>query len=144
MKKRIRFIVGGLLIVGLLGYLVVSGFNQNTMVYYKTVSEVKAEAEDLYGKGVRLGGIVVEGSLKQTSKTLDYSFTIADEGGEIQVRYHGVLPDIFKEGNEVLVEGKVHLENSESGVPYFEARHVFTKCPSKYEGEVYEDRKVGN
>jgi len=138
MKKRIRFIVGGLLIVGLLGYLVVSGFNQNTMVYYKTVSEVKAEAEDLYGKGVRLGGIVVEGSLKQTSKTLDYSFTIADEGGEIQVRYHGVLPDIFKEGNDVLVEGKAHPEG------YFEANHVFTKCPSKYEGEVYEDRKVGN
>jgi cytochrome c-type biogenesis protein CcmE len=100
MNKRVKFVIGGTIIVALLGYLVVSGINSRTMVYYKTVSEVKANSDDLYEKGIRLSGTVVEGSLKKNSKTLDYSFTLSEEGAEIPVRYHGVLPDIFKEGNE--------------------------------------------
>ena len=137
MKQRIRFFIGGFLIMGLLGYLIVSSINSRTMVYYKTVSEVKAESNDLSGKGVRLSGVVVKGSLQKLPNTLDFAFTIADEGGEIPVRYHGVLPDIFKEGREAVVEGKIKPDHT------FEANHVFTKCPSKYEGELYPEAEVG-
>lgn len=137
MNKRVKFIIGGVLITGLLGYLVVSGFNQKTMVYYKTVREVKTESKDLFEKGVRLSGIVVEGSLRQNTQTLDYTFSLTEGGEEIPVRYHGVLPDIFKEGNEAVVEGKIRSDNT------FDATHVFTKCPSKYEGEDIKNLKVG-
>jgi len=129
MKKRMRFIIGGSIIVVLLGYLVVSGFNQKTMVYYKTVKEVRAEAKDLYGKGVRLSGKVKEGSLQERGEALEYRFALVEGEEEVQVHYHGVLPDIFKEGNEAIVEGRIHPDLT------FEASHVFTKCPSKYEGE---------
>jgi cytochrome c-type biogenesis protein CcmE len=137
MNKRVKFVIGGTIIVALLGYLVVSGINSRTMVYYKTVSEVKANSDDLYEKGIRLSGTVVEGSLKKNSKTLDYSFTLSEEGAEIPVRYHGVLPDIFKEGNEAVVEGKIRQDHT------FEATHVFTKCPSKYEGEELTGEETG-
>ena len=137
MKKRMKFIIGGSIIVVLLGYLIVSGFNQKTMVYYKTVTELKSEAEDLSGKGVRLSGIVLVGSLQQNAQPLDYTFALSEGGDEISVRYHGVLPDIFKEGNEAVVEGKIQPDRT------FEATHVFTKCPSKYEGEDLKDMKVG-
>ena len=127
--KRMKFFLGGLLILGLLTYLVASSFNEKTLVYYKTVGEVRSEVRDLNGKGVRLSGTVVEGSIHRNIQTIDVSFVLAEEGEEIEIRYHGVLPDIFKEGGETVVEGKVHSEG------FFEATHVFTKCPSKYEGE---------
>jgi len=56
-------------------------------------------------------------------------FTVTGKTGRIPVAYHGVIPDMFKAGVEVVVEGKM----DDTGV--FQANVLMTKCASKYEGE---------
>ncbi len=64
---------------------------------------------------------------------MEVNFVIEEEGQEMAVRYAKELPDTFKDGAEVLVEGKYHREG------YFDAQMLMAKCPSKYEtGQEYD------
>jgi cytochrome c-type biogenesis protein CcmE len=75
-------------------------------------------------------GFVKEGSVAARSGELVTDFVIRDETGDrsLPVRYRGVLPDMFREGSNVIAGGRL----GEDGV--FTANDVMTKCPSKYEG----------
>jgi len=120
---RIYFVVAAVLV--LVVFLIGSGL-QDTMVYYVTVKELKAAPEGHEGRGLRVNGTVVAGSLVQRKAT-KYEFVITEDNEELTVHYDGILPDTFRENHDVLLEGK-YLGN---GV--FEAQHVFTKCASKYD-----------
>jgi cytochrome c-type biogenesis protein CcmE len=77
---------------------------------------------------VRVNGQVAPGSVEQEAQGTILRFTIVDVEGEesLPVVYQGVVPDTFKVGNEIVIEG--HLNSD--GI--FQANTILTKCPSRY------------
>ena len=127
MYRKTKMAAGLGIIVASLVYLVVTGF-QNTSVYYLTVSEFHTRQTGVAGKRVKVAGKVVAGSIQQDKGTMQVRFR-AEEGGQVlPVVYRGIVPDTFKDGAEVVVEGKRQAD----GV--FRAETLLAKCPSKYEG----------
>jgi cytochrome c-type biogenesis protein CcmE len=113
-------------IVAAVGFLLVTAFQSNA-VYYLTVSELHGAAPAIYGQPVRVAGKVASGSIQRDPTTLLVSFVAEDDSGRLPVTYKGVLPDVFGDGVEVVVEGKY----AESGT--FTAGTLLAKCPSKFE-----------
>jgi len=125
-KKQLKFAIGSVMIVAAIGYLVVTGISK-TSVYYLTVSELLSKGDSVYGEGVRVEGKVMGGSIKKDSTALKVDFRITDGDKDMAIHYEGVIPDLFEDGRDVVVEGKYTRE----GV--FKAHTLLTSCPSKYE-----------
>jgi len=124
-SKKVKVGISFALVSVLLVWLVVSGFNEN-MQYYVTIKDLTAmNHADM--NGLRVKGNLVAGSVEATGKNLEIFFTLEDAGHQLRVRYDQERPDTFKDGSEVLVEGKM----TEQG--YFDAKTLMAKCPSKYE-----------
>ena len=132
MKKQRKFLIGGMMVAGVVGYLMFTGM-QDSMVYYHTPAELvaKIQADPSYHElGLKVGGRVLPGTVDFDQRSLDLQFEIVDiENGTTRfpVRYQGPLPDTFEEGRDVVVEGRF----TQAGV--FEATTVLTKCGSRYE-----------
>lgn len=132
MKKQRKFLLGGSVVIGLVGYLMVTGM-RDSMVYYHTPSELvtRLAADPSYRDvGVKVGGRVVPGTVSFDQRALDLRFDIIDvEAGEatFTVLYHGPLPETFEEGSDVVVEGRF------DGEGVFVAASLLTKCGSRYE-----------
>jgi cytochrome c-type biogenesis protein CcmE len=78
---------------------------RDTIVFFHTPTEV-AEKHVPAGKRIRLGGLVEKGSLKRGAGTT-VDFIITDTSKSIPVRYTGILPDLFREGQGVVAEGRL-------------------------------------
>jgi cytochrome c-type biogenesis protein CcmE len=102
--KKIGMIVSLLIVISAVGYLAFGNFGKN-LVYFFTPSEVTAFTPDYYGKKVRVGGLVVKGSLKVVPDTLKINFELTDGAATIPVTFEGIPPDLFKEGQGAVVEG---------------------------------------
>jgi cytochrome c-type biogenesis protein CcmE len=126
-KLKLSLIV--LCFVGVVGYLIYSGLEETT-IYYHTVSEIQAGKYHQSDQGMRISGTVVPGSVARQESELAMDFQIADAAGGqgLRVHYQGVVPDNFKEGMAVVVEGKLR-----NGGTVFDASTILLKCPSKYE-----------
>ncbi len=124
---RKKFLIGGIILFIALGYLGYTGFVSSATYYYE-VSEFLEQESTLYDQNVRINGTVVPGSIEQESQGLVLRFTIKDVEQEatLPIIYHGAVPDTFKAGNDVVVEGKYTTEG------IFEADTILTKCASKY------------
>lgn len=119
------------LFLGGLGYLIYSGISQDS-VYFLNVSEALAMEESELGQA-RLFGKVAPQNIQSKAGGLGVSFDLADQEKGVQtirVNYSGAVPDTFKEGVEVIVEGTFV-----NGHEQFKATSLITKCPSKYEKE---------
>ena len=127
-RKKIQFVGGGIIIFGAIVYLSITGMQQG-MSYYHEVNEIEARAKELYGKGLRVSGKVQPGSISKTADHRIYNFKVTDGKAFLPVRFEGIVPDLFKDGAEVIVEGKFRQD----GV--LVASNVMTACPSKYEAE---------
>ena len=126
-NKKIKFIVGSVLIVLAIGYLISAGVS-NTSKYFLTVDELSAQGASFYGTGVKVKGKVVAGSIERNpGNYLDVAFKIEEKNSNIKVVYKGVTPDMFADGRDVVVEGVL----AKDGV--FHANTLLTSCPSKYE-----------
>jgi cytochrome c-type biogenesis protein CcmE len=75
---------------------------RDSVVYFVAPSELAEKAEP--GRTIRLGGLVVEGSLQRNDDGT-VRFSVTDGGAEVVVHYGGVLPDLFREGQGVVAEG---------------------------------------
>jgi len=124
-RGRVKFILGIGVIVITLTYLVYGGV-RDTMVYYLTVGELKGRIPSVYKDKVRVSGTVVPGSIK---KSIDGSleFKITDGKQAIDVQYRGIVPDIFRDNVEAVVEGLYTPQN------VFQANVLLAKCPTKYD-----------
>jgi cytochrome c-type biogenesis protein CcmE len=120
---RLKFFVGGAIIVVVLSWLIFSNI-QGASAPYLTVEQLLAQEPS--ERLVRVSGLVVGDTIDWDAQHLVLRFQVADEGGSIPVIYEGVRPDMFRDGAQVVVEGK----QSSSGV--FEAKTLLLKCPSKY------------
>jgi cytochrome c-type biogenesis protein CcmE len=127
-NRRITIFFVFTAVIGIIGYLIMSGFNDTTVAYYQKVDELKTLGVSAEGKSYRVSGQVVTGSVVRAEDGLSVTFTLDELGETMPVIYHGIIPDTFKEGVGVLLEGK--YVNGR-----FEAANIMTKCASKYESE---------
>jgi len=125
MTKSRRFLIGGVIILAALAYIVYGGL-QEAMVYFKMPSELRAEEKSLQGKFVRMGGMVVKGSLHKDLQNLTYRFDLTDGNSTFPVFFKGVPPDLFTEGKGAVVEGRIGSD----GV--FHATTIMAKHAEEY------------
>jgi cytochrome c-type biogenesis protein CcmE len=103
-QRRATFIALGVGILGVAVFLVLFAL-RDAIVFFHTPTEVEAK-RIAPGKRIRLGGLVAEGSLKR-GEGLTVGFAITDTVKTIPVSYTGILPDLFREGQGVVAEGKL-------------------------------------
>lgn len=122
-----RFVIGIVIIILVVAYLFWSGMKESS-VYFLTVGEFSEQQHKLIGKGIRINGDIVPGSIQWDAANLILTFQLTDGKNTVNVRHKGVAPDTFSEAVSVVVEGKY-----QDGI--FEATQIMTKCPSKYEAK---------
>ncbi|MHC4413768.1 MAG: cytochrome c maturation protein CcmE [Planctomycetota bacterium] len=122
---RLKLAGAGLAIAIAVIFLARSGIREG-WVYYLPVDQFISD-DSYHDQRVRLHGAVAERNLDVQSAGLTARFDLRGEAHGVRVEYTGVIPDMFKPGNEVVVEGRL----DESGV--FRADTLLTKCASKYE-----------
>ena len=108
-QRRAVLIGGGVAVLAVAGLLVMTAL-RDTIVFFYTPSDVaKVEAgkpKVAVGQRFRLGGLVKEGSVKR-GEGADVQFAITDTSATLPVTYRGVLPDLFREGQGVIAEGRL-------------------------------------
>lgn len=118
-----------LMIIGVAGAVLVLAATltfaglRDSVVYFVAPSDLAAKAEA--GQRVRLGGLVVEGTLRREPDGAAF-FTVTDGATQVVVRYEGLLPDLFREGQGVIAEGRW----TPGGV--FEAERVLARHDETY------------
>ena len=129
MLNQRRFIVGAVLIAAAVSYLVYAGI-KTTSVYYFEMDEFLARRAAHAGEDLRVKGWVRTGSIQWDAATSSLAFELARKDGSdpVPVAYKGILPDMFAEGREVVVEGRYET-------PGLRAKQIMTSCPSKYEAK---------
>jgi len=135
LKGKLKFIIAIVIIVGALSYLIFSGV-KDTMVYYLTIDELQAKVPDVYGERVRVSGTVVPGTIV-IDNTGKLEFQMTDGNNKIDINYSGIIPDIFADEVEAVVEGSYTKDK------VFNADVLLAKCPTKYESDekLYESQK---
>jgi len=135
MTKKGQFFLGIACVIGAVGYLMYTGIRE-TSLYYLTIEEFLPKRTAFADEGVRVAGRVQAGTMNWNPKDLRLSFSLGSfKDGEspssgVLVRYQGILPDMFAEGRDVIVEGRY------SPADILEAKTIMTSCPSKYEPAV--------
>lgn len=104
---------------------------RDNLSYFRTPSELVSGnyPEKLSGRHIRLGGLVEKGSLTRNwlpSGGEDVSFRVTDLAQSIMVHYRGMVPDLFREGQGVIAEGKMAEDGS------FTADRLLAKHDEKY------------
>jgi cytochrome c-type biogenesis protein CcmE len=122
-QRRATFIGLAVGILGVAVFLVLFAL-RDTIVFFHTPKEV-VEKQIPAGKRIRLGGLVADGSLKR-GEGLTVTFAITDMAKTILVSYTGILPDLFREGQGVVAEGKLDASGR------FQADTVLAKHDENY------------
>lgn len=122
-KRRLIAVALILLAVGAATALTVTALSQN-MTYLFSPSEVLG-GNAPSGSAFRLGGIVLEKSLKRDTQSLRADFVVTDRFHELPVQYTGILPDLFREGQSIVTTGKMDGD-------HFLAREVLAKHDETY------------
>lgn len=103
-NKKLMLILSLLVVGGALLALVYTSFT-GSLVYFYTPSEIQEKSGELAGRKIRIGGMVQEGSLVKEGGTLKIRFIVTDGSNHVPVRYEGMIPDLFREGQGVVAEG---------------------------------------
>ncbi|MFZ2101233.1 MAG: cytochrome c maturation protein CcmE [Oricola sp.] len=108
-QKRFTVIFGALAMLGLAVALVLTALSDQ-VTFFRTPSEVIAAPAENQGR-IRLGGLVENGSVRQTGGS-GVEFSVEDTTDRLKVRYDGILPDLFREGQGVIAEGKMQADGT--------------------------------
>ena len=123
-KKRLITIAIILFVLSSALGLVLYALQQNINLFYSPTQIALGEAPE--NTTIRAGGMVVKGSVKRDTDTLDVVFAVTDFKHSVQIHYQGILPDLFREGQGIVAQGEM-LSN---GV--FAASQVLAKHDEKY------------
>jgi len=124
--RRQRLILIVLMVIGIgtaVGFAL-KAFNENLMYFFSTTDVLagKAPKDALF----RLGGMVVKGSVQRPGDGLTVHFKLTDFSKEVAVEYTGILPDLFREGQGIVANGKL------DGSGVFVAEEVLAKHDENY------------
>ncbi|HIF11289.1 MAG TPA: cytochrome c maturation protein CcmE [Sneathiellales bacterium] len=123
-RRRLIFVIVAVTVLGAAATLVLTAFDEN-LVFFLTPSELAIRDVDP-GRRFRLGGLVEEGSVEKVDDGIETRFRVTDLSAAVPVRYRGLLPDLFREGQGVVTEGAMGLD----GV--FVASNVLAKHDENY------------
>ena len=144
MKKRtlrIYYVSFILLALSLLFFMFIKTFNDN-LLFYRSPSQItNSEFPDNYV--FRVGGVVLDGSLTKSKDTMNVKFSITDYEQSLDITYTGILPDLFREGQGVVIRGKLGNE----GIFYAEevlAKHDETYMPPEVLDSLKNNKEVLN
>ncbi|RMH44166.1 MAG: cytochrome c maturation protein CcmE [Gammaproteobacteria bacterium] len=104
-KRRLIFVLSIVFGVGAAIALALYAMQQNINLFYSP-SEI-AEGKAPTGKLIRVGGLVVAGSIKRADKGTEVRFKVSDKGHEVEILYNDILPDLFREGQGIVALGKL-------------------------------------
>ena len=107
-RRQNRMLLVALLLFGVFsaGYLGIKAFNENLLYFYTPTDVANGKAP--IGKSFRVGGLVEKDSVQR--RDMMVSFVVTDNNKSIEVRYEGILPDLFREGQGVVTSGSVTCE----------------------------------
>ncbi len=123
-NRRLIFLLAGFSALTIAAVLVLSAFEESLVFFYSPTDVIAQELRS--DVPIRLGGLVEDGSVSRASDGLTTTFQVTDMREVISVTYTGLLPDLFREGQGVVVEG--HLGTD--GV--FVANEVLAKHDETY------------
>ncbi len=123
-KRRLYAVIAGLATLGIAAALVLNAFEDN-LVFFFSPTELAAR-ELAPGQVIRVGGLVEEDSVERLDDGLTVTFKVTDTAKTLPIRFTGVLPDLFREGQGIVAEGTLGPD----GV--FVARDVLAKHDETY------------
>lgn len=122
-----KLIVAAMVIVAAIVVLSVRAFGGSAAYYYE-LSELAGKPGVAYGHTVKVKGTVAEGSIEVTGDgETTFELTDGKQGSSLAVVYDGALPDGFREGGDVVCEGRL------AGEGFFRAQLLMPKCPARYQ-----------
>ena len=104
-RRRLIAVLAGLVMLGIATALVLSAFRENLVFFYSPSDLMTKHAAE--GRRLRIGGLVERGSVVRESDGKTVEFRITDGKQAVPVTFGGVLPDLFREGQGVVIEGKL-------------------------------------
>ncbi|WP_018918026.1 MULTISPECIES: cytochrome c maturation protein CcmE [Halomonadaceae] len=107
-RQKLLIILGGLVLAGLAIGLTLYALRANINLFFSPVQIAQGDAP--IERSIRAGGLVKEGSVFRDPQSLDVEFRITDYVDELGVSYNGILPDLFREGQGVVVVGKLQAD----------------------------------
>lgn len=107
-KKRLLIILGLLAGLGVAVGLALSALQQNINLFYNPTQIASGEAP--LDTRIRAGGMVKEGSVQRTGDSLDVEFVVTDYAHDVTIRYRGILPDLFREGQGIVSLGRLNAD----------------------------------
>ena len=104
-RKRLLAVLGILAGVGAAAALAMIAYEDKMLYFYNPSQVLAGDAPD--GRTFRIGGMVTDGSLERAEGSLEVRFVVTDYRNSVPVRYEGVLPDLFREGQGVIAHGRM-------------------------------------
>ena len=124
-RARIFAVTAALVAVGAVAYLAAGNIGKN-LVYYWSPTELRDAGDEAVGASIRLGGIVMPGSVNRAADGLTLTFQVTDGGASVPVYAEAVPPAMFREGMGVVVEGTMRGDGT------FETRRLMVKHDNEY------------
>ncbi len=124
--RRQRMVAVGLVVagVGVAVFFALQAFQENLLYYYSPTQIAGGEAPS--DRAIRVGGLVVNGSLQREAGTLNVNFVVTDLENSMPIYHSGILPDLFREGQGIIARGQFN-QNGE-----FVADEVLAKHDENY------------
>lgn len=122
-RQKLTRYLGGLVVLGLVTALILYALRQNISLFYAPSDVASGKVPE--SVHIRMGGMVMPGSVKR-GKALKIQFKLTDYKASISVSYQGLLPDLFRENQGLVVEGKLMPNQT------IEASRVLAKHDEKY------------
>ena len=104
-RRRLYVVLGGLALMGVATALVLSALSDNLVFFYSPSDLNAKDVPD--GRSVRIGGLVEAGSVKREADGTTLDFRVTDGNNAVPVIYKGDVPDLFREGQGIVAEGKL-------------------------------------
>lgn len=127
-QKRLMVVSAILLVVGGAIGLMLYALTQNIDLFYTPSEIIQGKDGQIpqVGQRLRIGGMVVPGTVKRDQETLAVSFDLVDTGPAVTVSYQGILPDLFREGQGIVATGVLTKNN------HIDAHEVLAKHDEEY------------
>lgn len=123
-KRRLTWVISILIAAGLAVGLILYALSQNINLFYTPTEAVENFAPK--EKIIRLGGMVVDGSVLRDPDSLRVTFNVTDTLNQVSVTYEGILPDLFREGQGIVAQGMIDDDH------VFRAKEILAKHDENY------------
>ncbi|WP_027960269.1 cytochrome c maturation protein CcmE [Halomonas halodenitrificans] len=107
-KQKLYLSLGLIALAAIAVGLTLYALRSNINLFFSPVQIAAGDAP--FERQIRAGGMVKEGTVARNPESLDVAFVVTDYVDDLEVRYSGILPDLFREGQGVVVVGKLQSE----------------------------------